>query len=119
MGITIDTSFDSDIAPLRAARERRFRNHIFDRTTTLEYERAIEYFMSHNCIDEAAVIAVEAKQYSKAIEMYASEKRWEDAAFVAKSAGKCEAARDFYRKAGNEYYAKRMEENITASKKSA
>ena len=119
MGITIDTSFASDIAPLRAARERRFRSHIFDRKTTLEYEHAIDYFVNHNSMDEAALVAVEARQYSKAIELYASRERWEDAAFVAKIAGKCEAARDFYKKAGNAYYARRMEENIAASKKSA
>jgi hypothetical protein len=114
----IENGFRSPNKDLQAARERRFQQFRNDHQTELHYERAIDWQIKNGSkdkrgnIEDAAWIAYEAKQYSKGIELLTSIDAWDDAAFIAKVAGKCELAHDLYRKAGNEYYAKRMEDNL-------
>ncbi len=114
---TIAKGFSSNNKYLNEARERKFVRFINDNRTALSYDRAIDYELKNGSKEVAALIAFEAKQHSKAIEIYKSLEAWEDAAFAAKIAGKCDLARDFYRKAGNEFYALRMQENIDSAKK--
>jgi hypothetical protein len=110
----IEGGFNSDNKSLNAARERKFTRFTNDRQTTILYERAIDFEVDRQDFPKAALIATEAGQYSKAIEIYQSINAWEDAAFVAKIAGNCELAHKLYKKAGNEFYAQRMQENLRA-----
>ena len=118
----IENGFKSPNKDLQEARERRFQRYKNDHATDLHYERAIDWQIKNGSKDakgntsDAAWIALEAKQYRKGVDLLTSIESWEDAAFIAKVAGECELARDLYRKAGDEFYAKRMEENIRARK---
>ena len=115
----VERGFCSDNAHLNEARERAFIRHTRDTTTARLYDRAIDIECRRDDNKQAALIAVEARQYKKAIEFYTMLEAWEDAGFVAKIACDCKFALDFYKKAGNEYYVQRMQENIDAAKKSA
>jgi len=113
----------SDNQDLQTARERRFQQFKNDRETTLLYDRAIAWQIKNGSKDakgntaDAAWIAYEARQYRKGIELLTSIGNVDDAAFFAKVAGESECARDLYRKAGNAYYAQRMQDNIDFWKK--
>lgn len=109
---TIANGFKSCNKALTAARERKFTEHIDDEVTERNYTRAIDFALDRKDVPQAALIAVEAKQYSKAIELYTSIQEWNDAAFVANLTENSELAFKFYKKAGNEYYAARMQENM-------
>ena len=104
---------------LEAARILRHSLYENGRRTSLLYDKAIDQLLKSGDKRRAAVVAIEAKQHSVALRLYKELRDWEEAAFVCKISGQCERARDFYLKAGNEYYAQRMQANIDGAKKSA
>jgi len=84
------------------------------------YALAINELLNADKIDlhSLAKIADESGRVESVVEHLSIRNHVEDAAFVAKITGRCELARDLYQKAGNTYYAQRMQDNIDAAKKS-